>query len=240
MSSTLGTTPITRRRCRAGFPLLVAVVFCLGPLAGIAAAGWTVLFDGVSTAHFRGYQQPSFPTNSWVIDHGALKAVPGHPVDLITRETFQNFEFEVQWKIGAGCNSGLIYNVVEGPPETWMSGAELQIQDEPGHRDSKNPKTTVGSLYALKAPSSDRKVRPAGRWNTARVVIRDRQVEHWLNGRTVLEYQWGSDEMKLWIASTKFKNMPLFARSTQGGHIALQHHNEEVWYRRIRVRTLPP
>jgi hypothetical protein len=71
-----------------------------------------------------------------------------------------------------------------------------------------------------------------------RLTIKNHHVEHWLNGVKVVEYEWGSDEMKDWIANSKFKSMPLFGKSMDGGLIAFQHHGEEVWYRKIRIRRL--
>ena len=46
-------------------------------------------------------------------------------------------------------------------------------------------------------------------------------------------------ELNALIAKTKFKDMPKFARFDTG-HIALQNHGGEVWFRNIRVRRLSP
>lgn len=206
------------------------------------AADWTVLFDGKPTEQLRGYKQKTFPTNNWVIDGDALKTVPGKAVDLVTVEKYKDFELEVEWKVQVGGNSGIIYNVVEGSgPDygaTYMTGPEMQVLDDAKHPDGKNPKTSAGALYAMKAPGADRKVNPPGEWNKAKLVIKNNQVEHWLNGVKIVEYTWGSDEMKGWIAKSKFKDMPLFAKSMDGGLIAFQHHGEEAWYRNIRIRRL--
>lgn len=207
-----------------------------------SAQEWTVLFDGKPTDKLRGYKQKSFPTNNWVIDGDALKTVPGRAVDLVTTESYKDFELETEWKVQAGGNSGIIYNVVEGSGSgygaTYMTGPEMQVLDDAKHPDGKNPKTSAGSLYAMKAPSAERKVNPAGEWNKAKLIIKNNQVEHWLNGAKIVEYQWGSDEMKGWIAKSKFKDMPHFAKSMSGGLIAFQHHGEEAWYRNIRIRRL--
>jgi hypothetical protein len=112
----------------------------------------------------------------------------------------------------------------------------MQVLDDSKHRDGQNSLTSAGSLYALIAPQN-KKLLPVGGWNKARLVIRDGHVEHYLNGAKLLEYDLGSDSLKALIAGSKFKDMPRFAQNREG-HIALQHHGEEVWYRNIRVRRL--
>src|SRR5436190_4370692 len=63
------------------------------------AAEWTVLFDGHSTDKLGGYKMDSFPSDKWVIDGEALRAVPGKSTDLVTKDTFKNFELELEWKV---------------------------------------------------------------------------------------------------------------------------------------------
>ncbi|MDX1953841.1 MAG: DUF1080 domain-containing protein [Verrucomicrobiota bacterium] len=213
---------------------LAAAVFSTSIMAG----EWIVLFDGKPTDKLRGYKQTGFPKENWVIDGDALKTVPGKAVDLVTVEKFQNYELELEWKVQPAGNSGVIYNVVEGPGATYMTGPEMQVLDDDKHPDGKNPKTSSGSLYAMVAPNGEKSLKPVGQWNSAKLLIKDNHVEHWLNGKKVVEYKWGSDEMKEWIKNSKFKDMTDFAKSTNGGHIAFQHHGEEVWYRNIRIRKL--
>ena len=43
-------------------------------------------------------------------------------------------------------------------------------------------------------------------------------------------------EKKL-IGESKFKEFPRFA-GERGGHVVLQHHGEEVWFRNVRIREL--
>lgn len=204
-----------------------------------SAQEWTVLFDGKSTDQLRGYKMEGFPDKGWKVEAGALKTiVGGKEVDLITKDKFQNFEFEVEWKTSPGGNSGIIYNVLEEPSQSYETGPEMQVLDDDKHPDGKTPKTSAGALYALIAPSAEKKLKPVGEWNQARLVIKNKHVEHWLNGVKIVEYEWGSDELKALIAKSKFKDMPLFAKSTVGGHIALQHHGQEVWYRNLKIRKL--
>lgn len=220
-------------------------VACLvfATLVGAAAAqsgakgAWVVLFDGNSTDRWRGYKRDAFPDKGWVIEGGALKTVVGGDrVDLVTKDKYQNYELELEWRVSPGGNSGVIYNVSEDLTEAWNTGPEMQVLDDSKHPDGKNPKTSSGSLYALIAPAKAT-LRPVGEFNKARLVVHGTHVEHWLNGKKVVEYEWGSDDVKKLIAASKFKEFPRFA-GERGGHIVLQHHGEEAWFRNIRIREL--
>ncbi len=205
-----------------------------------AAGEWKVLFDGRSTDAFRGYNRGDFPADCWTIDAGALKTVAGGkgPCDLVTRDKYRDFELELEWKVSPGGNSGVLYRVAEKPGEpSWHSGPELQILDDDKYRDNP-PSTWSGSLYDLIA-ARDKTLRPACAWNTVRVVSRGPHVEHWLNGRKVVEYELGSEALKALVARSKFKDMPGFAAEPEG-YIALQHHEGgDVWFRNVRIRRLP-
>jgi hypothetical protein len=218
---------------------LTLVSGCQSPGSGNAENGqqWSVLFNGKPSNQLRGYKMSGFPTNNWVIDGDALKTVPGKAVDLITLQKYKDFELVLEWKVNPGGNSGVIYRVAETDGPTYSTGPEMQVLDDQRHPDGKNPKTSAGALYALIAPSSDKKVNPAGEWNQAKLVIRNNHVEHWLNGIKIVEYEWASPEVKELIKKSKFKDMPGFMTQSEG-YVALQHHGEEAWYRNIRIRKL--
>ena len=198
--------------------------------------GWTVLFDGTSTAAWRGYNRDSFPADSWSVEGGLLRPlVAASATDLMTREEYRDFDLELDWKLAAKGNSGILYRVAELPPPepSWHSGPEMQILDDDAYRGNP-PSTWTGALYDLIEPK-DKLVHPLGEWNHARVVVQGRHVEHWLNGRRLLAYELGSPELQALIAKSKFKDLPRFARET-AGHIVLQHHGGGVWFRDVKVR----
>jgi hypothetical protein len=199
---------------------------------------WKVLFDGKSTDSWRGFKQEGFPADGWTVEDGALKAVAsGKRTDIITKEKFSNFELELEWRVSPGGNSGIFYHVSEGPDQVWYTGPEVQVLDDSKHNDGKNDKTSAGSLYALIAPVG-KTLSPVGSYNKTRLIVQGKHVEHWLNGKKIVEYELGSDALKALIAESKFRSMPQFAQEREG-HIALQHHGDDVWFRRIRIRTLP-
>jgi len=199
-------------------------------------SGWKVLFDGKSTDAFRGFKQASFPKGSWAVVGTALKSLPQSQVDLITRESYEDFELELEWKVEKEANSGIMFHVSEADAETYMSGPEMQIVDDANTEDGANPKTSAGSLYDLIAPTN-KTCHPAGEWNRIRLIVQDRHVEHWMNGKRIVEYELGSAPLQGLIANSKFKAWPRFAQE-KTGYIALQSHGKSVWFRNIRVRRL--
>jgi hypothetical protein len=214
---------------------LLALPLC-GAAQGTKAGKWQVLFDGSSTDAWRGYKQTSFPTEGWVVESRTLKATKGGHGDIVTKEKYRDFELELEWRVSPGANSGIFYHATEENDAIYESAPEMQVLDNDTHADGKNPKTTAGSLYALIAPSTNA-IKPVGEWNKVRIVARGNHVEHWVNGKKVVEYELGSPALTELIAASKFASMPAFAKSPEG-YIGLQNHGDDVWFRSIRVRRL--
>ena len=211
-------------------------------LTAQAADKWTTLFDGKKVTGLRGYGQTGFPENSWKVENSTLKTIPrskgGQPRDLATDISFTDFEFECEWKVSPGGNSGIMYRVLEQKRPAYVTGPELQVLDDERHKDGKIrfPLRTAGSLYELIGKGmKNKKYNKAGEWNKVRIICKDNNVEHWLNGEKLLAYKWGSDEVTVMIKKSKFKSWDGFMQEAKG-HIAIQHHGEEVWYRNMRVR----
>ena len=218
-------------------PLAIALLVS----ATAASAGeWITLFDGSSTDNLRGYGREDFPADAWdITEAGELKTNPeGTRVDLLTRERFGNYEIELEWKVTPAGNSGIIYNVAEGPGASYITGPEMQVLDDSRHPDGRYPDRQAGSLYALIKPSDKRVVNPVGEFNRARLVVNQGHVEHWLNGELIVEYDWRSPEIQEGIANSKFNAWADNFMTRNVGHVAIQHHGEEVWYRNIRIRHL--
>jgi hypothetical protein len=168
----------------------------------------------------------------------ALRHVAGQAGgDIITRDQYGDFEFACEWKVAPGGNSGIMYRVQEVEDATYRTGPEMQVLDNAAHADGKNPRTSAGALYGLIAPQHDL-VRPAGEWNSVRIVAKGDTIEHWINGFKAVEYSLAEPGWAAMLKGTKFESWPRFGRET-GGHIALQDHGDDVWYRNLKVRPAP-
>lgn len=220
---------------------LLALLLTSG-LSGVIstqAGPWEVLFDGQKVQGLRGYMKKDFPWDGWKIEDGRLKTiVGGERIDLVTEKKFRNYQFEVEWAVTPAGNSGIIYNVIEGPSATYFTGPEMQVLDDSRHLDGRNPKTSAGSLYAMIAPNDRKSLNPVGEFNKAALKVYEGHVEHWLNGQKVVEYDWRSDEIIDLIENSKFKEWKKTFMMYDTGHIAIQHHGEEVHYRNMRIREL--
>ncbi len=200
------------------------------------AGGWHELFDGKTLEGWRLYHADA-PGAPWSVEAGAI-TVSGTGPDLITKDEYSDFELSVDWKISPAGNSGIIYMVKDVPeaPQTYNTGPEMQVLDDARHPDGKLPSHRAGALYDLVAPSAAA-ARPVGEWNTARIRVKDGHITHWLNGQKVVESPYGDDAWRKMVAGSKFKDMPLFGKASSG-HIALQDHGDQVWYRNIKIRKL--
>ena len=197
------------------------------------AAGWKLLFDGKSTAGWRGFKQPAIGPG-WKVEDGVLFVEPKVAKDIITTGEYQDFDLTWDWKIAKGGNSGVMFHVIEDGDETYFSGLEYQLLDNRGR--SEPPLEQAGGLFALYAPSTDA-TPPADEWNHARLVVDHGKVQHWVNGVKVTEYEIGSPDFKARVAASKFKRWPQFATGTTG-HIALQNHGDDIAFRDIKIRVL--
>jgi hypothetical protein len=198
--------------------------------------GWKALFDGTTTAGWRNYRKTTI-SPGWTVENGALVRSGKDAGDIITADQYRNFDLVLDWKVAEGGNSGVFYRATQDGDYIWQSAPEMQVLDDAKHSDGKSPLTSAGSNFALyEAPRGA--VRPAGEWNTARLLVNGNHVEHWLNGTKLLEYELGSDEWKQRVAGSKFRTMPLYGKAAEG-YIGLQDHGDRVEFRNIRIKVLP-
>jgi hypothetical protein len=205
-------------------------------------AGFKLLFDGKTTDGWRGYKMKQMPPGWKVID-GILTRVAagaggkgaGGGDDIVTKDQYDNFELRLQWRVGKGVNSGILYRAIEDAVTSWHVAPEMQVLEKVGFGDP-NPLHHAGALYDLYAPAKDT-TRPISEWNDVRLVANGNHIEHWLNGVKVVECEIGSDDWNERVAKSKFKDKPNFAKATKG-YIVLQDHSGKIEYRNIRIRPL--
>ena len=208
-----------------------------------APGEWIELFNGENLDGWRSYGKAT-PNPAWIVEDGAIVLDADESTtsmtggDLITNGQYESFELELEWKISSGGNSGIFFGVreIDGQNVAYETGVEMQVLDDDNHADGEQAITRAGACYALYA-GSENIVRPVGQYNEVRLVVRGAYVEHWLNGRKIVEYEIGSDDWANRVAASKFADWEHFARYRKG-HIALQDHTDRVWYRNIRLREL--
>ncbi len=207
--------------------------------ASAADGDWTTLFDGTDLDGWHVYGTDEVNASWTVGADSTLNFVEGGPGgDLVTDEEYDDYELNLDWKISPCGNSGIIYNVTEDDAyrTPWLTGPEMQILDNTCHPDAKIYTHKAGDLYDMIAGDST-VVKPAGEWNSIRLVVTDGQVEHWLNGEKMVEYTNTGDTWEKMIDDSKFRDMEDFGKTT-GGSIALQDHGNPVSFRRIRIKEL--
>ena len=196
-------------------------------------AGWKLLFDGEQIAGWRSYGSEKEQHGGWVIRDGALHKPAGvRAGDIMTIDTYEDFEFRWEWKLEKGGNNGVKYFIT--PERGAAVGHEYQMIDDARVKDAYS---SNASFYLVVKPAADKPNRPMGEWNQSRILVRGNHVEHWLNGKKVLEYECGSETIMAQVPKTKFKKYPGFGKKITG-HILLTDHKDPCWYRNLKIRRL--
>lgn len=215
---------------------------------------WIVLFGGApgDTTKWKGYQKPGFPQIAWqVTPEGELHMkgsgndeAGGKGGDIITEEAFENFELELEWKISEGGNSGIFFMVIDDPEaRIFHSAPEMQVLDDNGHPDANKEDQLgrkshrAGSLYDL-IPAPDGAFTGAGEWQKAYIKKNGDHVIFKLNGVTTAEFTLWDDTWNEMVKNSKFSQWDLFGTNKGAGHIGLQDHGDDVWFRNIRIKKL--
>lgn len=203
--------------------------------------GVKLLWDGQTTNGWRGAALDKFPEKGWKMSNGVLSVEPseGKGGDIVTTDSYSNFELSVDFKLTEGGNSGIKYFVDPNLPTSGL-GLEFQLLDDDKHPDAKKGRDgnrTTASLYDMIPAAKDKPVRKIGEWNTAKIISKGNHTEHWLNGVKVLEYERNSDEYRRLIAMSKYKDLPNFGTGERG-RILLQYHGDQAFFRNIKIRPL--
>ncbi len=212
-----------------------------------ASEGWKLLWDGRTTSGWRGAKLDVFPSKGWVIENGCLKVLKSgggestNGGDIVTTRKYKNFILTVDFQITEAANSGIKYFVDPGlnKGEGSAIGCEFQILDDKKHPDAKlgvKGNRTLGSLYDLIPAPSGKPFRP-GFFNTAKIVVKDQKVEHWLNNVKIVEYERGTQMWRALVNYSKYRDWPNFGDAAEG-YLLLQDHGDEVWFKNLKIKEL--
>jgi hypothetical protein len=207
------------------------------------AEGWKLLFDGQTLDGWRDYNGDSL-TAPWIVEDGCIRA-KGSGSDasgyIVTDTIYENFELAWDWKIAEGGNSGMLYHVVENPKfkVPYVTGPEYQLIDDFGFPEPLEDWQKTAADYAMHVPDTSKTIiKPAGEWNTSKIVFDNGHVEHWLNGEKVLEFEAWTDDWFEKKNSGKWKDAPEYGLAHKGV-ICLQDHGSAAWFRNIKIKELP-
>jgi Domain of Unknown Function (DUF1080) len=204
------------------------------------AEGWKLLFDGKTMDGWKTFKGKE--NNTWEVIDGTLHCKPfidgqtEKRADIMTIDQYENFELMFDWKISAQGNSGVIYRASEEFDEPYASGPEYQVIDDEGYPGDLTTLQFSGACYGMYAPSA-KTVKSVGEWNESKLIVNNNHVEHWLNGTKVVGYEFQSADWKKLVASGKWKDFPNYGL-TKKGHIDLQDHSNEVWFKNILIKVI--
>jgi hypothetical protein len=205
--------------------------------------GWKLIFDGQTLNGWKIYKDRK--NNTWEVKDGALHCKPVNEKvqgdgdersDLMTTDEFENFEFAFDWKISPQGNSGVMFKVTEEFEQPYYSGPEYQVIDDLGYSPKPTDKQLTGANYDMHVVES-KSLKPVGEWNSSKIVVNGNHVEHWLNGQKIIEYELNSDDWKTRKAGSKWKEHAGYGMAKKG-HLDLQDHGSEVWFKNLMVKTL--
>ena len=216
---------------------LFLFLFSILLIPGFAQKGWVSLFDGSNLSQWHTYKKSEVV--GWAIENGVL-TTDGKGGDLVTNKSYHDFQLEFDFKIEPKGNSGLIYKVEEVMDDahfaTYASGPEFQIIDDKGYPAKLNNVQLTGANYDILAPSSFPSNAP-GEWNHGTIKIKKNKITHSVNGKKVVSYSYGDAKWQADVAKSKFAKWP-YAQAHASGKIALQGHNDRVYFKDIKIKEL--
>lgn len=205
--------------------------------------GWELLFDGKTLDGWRDFNGETL-TAPWFAADGMIQA-KGAGTDehgyIVTDKIYENFELAWDWKIAEGGNSGVLYHVVENPAFSvpYVTGPEYQLIDDIGFPQPLEDWQKTAADYAMYAADTAKLIiKPAGEWNTSKIIFDNGHVEHWLNGEKVVEFEAWTEDWFTRKNSGKWENAPEYGLANKGV-ICLQDHGSAAWFRNLKIKELP-
>jgi len=197
-------------------------------------AGWQLLFDGKTTTGWMTPKEEPLPVSH--VQEGSLNPHPCNYM-LVYEKPLDEFELALDFKISAGCNSGVFIRTWPLMPrpgkDVGFNGIEIAIDDTraAGFHDT-------GAIYDLVKPSKN-SMKPAGEWNHIVIRCNDNLIEVEVNSERVTEMdlnQWPEKNKRPDGSDHKFD--VAYKDHPRRGYIGLQDHGSDCWYKNIKLRAL--
>lgn len=197
--------------------------------------GWQLLFNGEDMSQWRNFKKETL-NNKWQVVQGEMRLTEKGAGDILTKQTYENFDLKLDWKISIAGNSGIFIMADEAGSQIYSHAIEVQILDNERHSDNKIASHLSGSIYDITA-SPVKSHKPAGEWNTLRIRMFNKSLKVWQNDVLTADLVVGSLKWRQLVAKSKFKDWQGFAL-TEIGHIGLQDHNDPVAFKNIKIKAL--
>lgn len=205
------------------------------------AEGWELLFDGKSMDKWKGYKTESI-NPIWKIKDGAIfvdgKGGGENKGDIISKKSYKNFDFKLEWKMATRGNSGIFILADEQEDRIYYRAPEIQVIANDPSKVTKRTRNLAGSLYDLvSAPVESQK--KVGEWNKVRIRLNNKHLQIWQNTVLAVDIVIDSPKWKELIKKSKFTKWPGFAKNSGiGGALGLQDHGCEVYFKNLKVKSL--
>lgn len=188
--------------------------------------GWINLFDEENAPFWKNVTDKK--EGIFAIEDGVFHVIGQKPTRYIAwmQESFGDFELHVEFKLSEDANSGVFFRT--DPENPVQGGMEVQVFGDPGRPVSTQ---SGGALYDVASPMFNM-ARPAGEWNSYDIRFVASRLEVVYNGWKVLDLDISLMTMPIGKFDTPLALLP------REGHIILQNHGDEVWFRNLLVRRL--
>lgn len=196
-----------------------------GSCCAAEEAGFVQLFNGKDLSGWTG------GVEAYEVVDGTLMSKPGGKGNLLTEQTYDDFDLRLEFKLTPAANNGVGIRLPKTAKATSYEGMEIQVLDDAGYKATKPLKEWqhCGSLYGCVAAKQGH-VKAPGEWNEMRIVAKGPSLQVFLNGELVTDAK--LDELK----PVDGKEHP--GLKNKGGHIGFLGHNDVVYFRNIRVKSL--
>ena len=173
----------------------------------------------------------TYKPGSWELKDGMMAWKGGGYI--WTKEKFGDFILDLEFKLTKGANSGVFLRAADIANYVHTS-IEVQIHDTTdGTRHGQ-----CGAVYDCLSPSR-KMVKKTGEWNRYTITCKANKIYVVLNGEQIIDMdlnQWTEAHKNPDGTPNKFntayKDMP------RVGHIGLQDHGDQLWFRNIKIKVL--